>query len=184
MKKKIYLLIFVLALMTSAFAQENTFQKGSGVLNLTIGFGNGLYSSGATSSIPPIAASYEIGIVDNVAEKGVIGIGGYIGYTSAKFGDSFYSWKYTDIVIGARGVFHYPFVEKLDTYAGLLLAYDINSVKYTGTNDYGFGAASVGGFKIGIFAGARYYFSDMFAGLIEVGTGLAYFNIGVALKLK
>lgn len=183
MKKKIYLIIFVLCLVSSTFAQDNAFKKGDGVLNLTIGFGNGLYASGATSSVPAIAASYEVGIVDNVAQKGTIGIGGYVGYTSAKYDYFGYGWTYTDIVIGARGAFHYPFVDKLDTYAGLLLAYDINSVSYTGETE-GLTAASVGGLKIGIYAGARYYFSDMFAGLVEVGTGLAYFNIGIALKLK
>jgi len=183
--KNLLVTALCLVSLVAANAQTPSFNKGSGVLNLTIGFGNGLYS-GTTSSVPPIAASYEVGIVDNIAEKGSIGIGGYLGYTSAKWDFGYgYSVKSSDIVIGVRGLFHYPFVDKLDTYAGLLLGYDINSWSTTGTAFEGISASnSYGGLKIGIFAGARYYFSDMFAGVVEVGTGLAYFNIGVALKLS
>lgn len=186
--KKRNLIIVVLSFMSLNLldAQTQTFKKGDGVLNLTLGLLNARYATGASSSVPPIAASYEVGVVDNVAEKGTIGIGGYVGYTSAKWDYPLldWSWKSTDIIIGMRGVFHYPFVEKLDTYAGLMLAYDINSWSETGTATFRTTHTSYGGLILPGFIGARYYFNDKFAGLLELGWGIAYFNIGVAVKLQ
>lgn len=188
MKKVFFvsLLAVSIGLLSSFDLQAQTFKKGDGVFNATIGFGNARYSSGTTSSVPPIAVSYEVGVLDNVLEKGSIGIGGYLGYTSAKWDFGYgYSWKSTDIIIGARGVFHYPFVDKLDTYGGLMLAYDINSWKETGTSGFGSPTkSSYGGLIVPGFLGARYYFSEKFAGLAELGWGIAYFNIGIALKVK
>lgn len=169
-----------------AAAQTPTFEKGDKVLNLGVGFGSGLYTGGGYSSqMPALSASLEVGIVDNVIDKGSIGIGGYIGYTSAKqdfsdFGYT-YGWKYTNLVLAARGAFHYPLVEKLDTYAGLALGYNIVTVKETGNVPSGVTATGSAVYLSG-FLGARYYFSDKFAGFIELGSGIAYFNLGVALK--
>jgi len=171
-----------------AAAQSPTFNKGDKVLNLGVGFGSGLYTGGGYSSqMPAISASLEVGVVDNVIDKGSIGVGGYIGYTSAKFDYSdfgyTYGWKYSDLVIAARGAFHYPLVEKLDTYAGLALGYDIVTAKETGNFPNGYiGSSTASGAYFSGFLGARYYFSDNFAGLLELGSGIAYFNLGVALK--
>lgn len=170
-----------------ASAQSPTFNKGDKVLNLGIGFGSGLYTGGGYSSqMPALSASLEVGVVDNVIDKGTIGVGGYIGYTSAKYDFSgpgyTYGWKYSNLVIAARGAFHYPLVEKLDTYAGLALGYDIVTAKETGNFPTGVSATGSGVYLSG-FVGARYYFSDKFAGLLELGSGIAYFNLGVAIKL-
>jgi len=187
MKTKIVLTtVLCLFAIIGLNAQSLTFDKGNHVLNLNIGIGNARYSSGATSSVPPISASYEIGVVNNVFDKASIGVGGYLGYTSAKwdFGGG-YTWKSTDIIIGVRGALHYPLVDKLDTYAGLMIAYDINSETTTG--DYfglGTGTTSYGGLFLPGFVGARYFFSDKFAGMAELGWGIAYLNLGVAIKIK
>lgn len=182
--KKI-LLVFVILLIPMAFlkAQDPTFVKGDKVLNLGIGFGNTLYSgSYYKSQIPPLSASFEVGVVDNVIEKGVIGVGGYLGYSSSKYEYSGYGWKYSNIIIGARGNFHYPLVNKLDTYTGLLLGYNISSAKEFGTfPGFGFSASS-GGVVWAWFVGGRYYFKDTFAVMAELGYGVAYLNLGVALK--
>ena len=42
--------------------------------------------------------------------------------------------------------------------------------------------ASSSGLSIAWFAGARYYFSDNFAVMAEIGYGVAYLNLGIALK--
>lgn len=64
------------------------------------------------------------------------------------------------------------------------LEYNIVSAKtygYEGSwNNY---SSSVSGFTGSWFLGGRYYFTDNFAGLLELGYGIAYLNIGVALKL-
>lgn len=185
MKTKILLTAFLgLLIVFSANAQQSTFEKGNQVANLGIGLGNALYSGGGYSSaIPPISLSYEAGIVDGIFDKGTIGIGGYLGYTSAKYGYFGYEWKYTNIIIGARGALHYPLVDKLDTYAGLMLGYDIVSVKEPAGFPGGYSALGSGLILPG-FVGARYYFNDKFAAFGELGWGIAYLTIGVSLKIK
>jgi hypothetical protein len=190
MKTKILLTAFLgLLLVFSANAQQSTFEKGNHVANLGIGLGNALYTGGGyTSKIPPISVSYEVGVIDNVAEKGVIGIGGYLGYTSAKYSWGYfgynYEWKYTNIVLGVRGAFHYPLVDKLDTYGGLMLGYDIAKVSepsgYSGTGYSALGSHVI----LPGFVGARYYFTDKISGFGELGWGIAYLTIGVSLKIK
>jgi hypothetical protein len=186
MKTKILLstILFLFAIL-GLNAQNLSFDKGNHVLNVGIGLGNARYSSGATSSIPPISASYEVGVVNNVFDKASIGVGGYLGYTSAKwdFGGG-YSVKSSDFIIGVRGALHYPLVDKLDTYAGLMIAYDINSWTTTGTYFAGASSSSYGGIFVPGFIGARYFFSEKFAGFAELGWGIAYLNLGVAIKIK
>ncbi|MDR1644769.1 MAG: hypothetical protein LBS05_02935 [Tannerellaceae bacterium] len=145
------------------------------MLNLGIGLG----------SYIPIEASFEHSIVDGLidGQNGAIGLGGYLGYYS--YSDSYGAlgkWSYSDIVVGARGAFHYQFVDKLDTYAGLMLGYDIVSAKWKGDGVFD-GTASASAFTSSFFAGARYYFSPTIAAYGELGYGIAYLSVGVSLKL-
>jgi hypothetical protein len=186
------LLLALLFVCGVATAQKSTFEKGDKVLNLGIGLGSGIYSGvGYTSKSPALSGSFEVGVVDNVLDKGTIGIGGYVGYSSAKYEENYLSykfgWKYSDLIVAARGTFHYPLVDKLDTYAGLALGYDVVTAKETGDwstlGIYGTGfSASASKAYVAGFVGARYYFSDKFAGMAELGSGIAYLTIGVALK--
>jgi hypothetical protein len=183
MKKLILLLVVVAFTMTQMLAQESTFAKGDKVLNLAIGFGGRWTGTYMKTSVPPISASFEVGVKDGVLEKGSIGIGGYFAYSSHKWEYSGWGWKITDIIIGARGTFHYPLVNKLDTYTGLLIGYDISTEKETGTPIVGYDYnSSYGGLSYAWFVGARYYFTDKFAALGELGVGITYLNLGVALK--
>jgi hypothetical protein len=184
------LFLALLFLCGVASAQTSTFEKGTKVLNLGIGLGGNYYSgSYYTSKMPFLSASFDVGVVDDVLEKGSIGVGGYVGYTSAKWETSWYNgnkygWKYSDLVIGPRGTFHYPLVDKLDTYAGLLLAYHIVTAKETGDwyGVTGYSANSSAVYFSG-FLGARYYFTDKFAVMLELGSGsLAAANLGIAIK--
>ena len=127
MKKLILLFVAIVFSLTQMLAQESTFVKGDKVLNLGIGFGGRYTGSGMTTSVPPLSASFEVGVKDGVLEKGSIGVGGMLAYSSHKWEYSGWGWKYTSIVIGARGSFHYPLVDKLDTYTGLLIGYDIST---------------------------------------------------------
>ncbi|MGD0755085.1 MAG: hypothetical protein ABR927_08500 [Bacteroidales bacterium] len=183
-KLLLYLFVAVFSLAQLA-AQESTFKQGDKVLNLGIGLGSTLYTgSYYTSSVPPISASLEFGVKDGILDKGSIGVGGYLGYSSHKWEYDNWGYKYSNFIIGARGVFHYPLVNKLDTYTGILLGYDIASSKEFGTAIYGYDySASTGGLVGAWFVGARYYFSSKFAVMAELGYGITYLNIGVALKL-
>jgi hypothetical protein len=165
-------------------SQESMFNHGDKVLNLGIGIGNTLYKGTYyTTGVPPISISYEQGIVDEVFEKGVIGILGYLGYTSYKYEYQGWGYKYSNLIIGGGGLFHYPLVDKLDTYAGLLLGYNIVNAKEFGTPigwDYN---TSSGGIVFSGFVGARYYFSERFAAFAQLGYGIAYLTFGVSIKL-
>jgi len=181
--KKISLSIFVaIMIIAQVSAQEPTFSKGDKVLNLGVGFGTALYvGSYYKMQVPPISASFEYGIKDGILEKGSIGVGGYLGFASYKYEYSGWGWKYSNIIIAARGTFHYPFVEKLDTYLGVLLGYDIVSSKEFGTPVGSAGTSS--GLAYSGFIGARYYFKEKFGVMAELGYGITYLNVGIALKL-
>ena len=182
--KKLLSFTFI-AIFTAAqlFAQESVFNKGDKVFNAGIGFGSSLYSgTGNKSLIPPLSASVEVGIVDNILEKGVIGVGGYMGFSQYKWEYSNWGWKYTNLVLGARGNFHYPLVDKLDTYTGLMLGYNIRSSKEIGTATGNLYEASASGLVSAWFVGARYYFQENLAAMAELGYGVAYLNLGIALK--
>jgi hypothetical protein len=151
-------------------AQESMFNLGDKVVNLGIGIGNTLYSGTYyTSGIPPLSLSYEQGIVDEVFEKGVIGIMGYVGYNSYKYDYLGWGYKYSNIIFGAGGLFHYPLVDKLDTYAGILLGYNIASAKEFGTPigwDYN---ATSGGIVFSGFVGAPLLFHREYCSLCPSG---------------
>ena len=178
MKKLLFIVIIASFTLMQVNGQESTFKKGESVLNLGIGLGSSYYSGFYTSRAPAISASYEVGVVDGVLEKGSIGVGGYVGYASGKYSNY---WKTSNFLIGARGSFHYPLVDKLDTYTGLLLGYNVYSTKYYDAY-YGGASASASSPALAWFAGARYYFSDNFAGMAEIGYGIAYLTLGVSLK--
>ena len=183
MKKIFFLFIAVFFLGLDLFAQNTTFVKGDKVLNLGIGFGSTLYTgSYYTNRIPPLSASFEVGVKDELFdENSSLGIGGYFGYTGAKWDYSGYGWSYSSMIIGARGSLHYQFIDKLDTYTGLMLGFNAVSSKSHGSAGTHTDPVS-GGLVYSWYLGGRYYFSDNLAGLLELGYGIAYLNLGVALK--
>ena len=167
---------------------QNTFSKGDKVVNLGIGIGSTLGGSGYKTSIPPLSGSFELGIVDNLFnDKSSLGVGGYLGYSANKWSHSYggesYGWKYSYIILGARGSFHYQLVDKLDTYAGIMLGYNISSSKAFGDWGYETGtASSYGGFIFSPYIGGRYYFTGNMAAFAELGYGIAYLQLGVSFK--
>ncbi|MDR3058018.1 MAG: hypothetical protein LBU84_07750 [Prevotella sp.] len=188
MKKKLLIIICALCSIAGSSAQ-NIFKKGDKVINAGIGFGNTYHSgSGYSTKIPAISGSFEMCIIDNLFdEKSSLGVGGFIGYSSSEYkydyaGSGLYKYKYSDFILGARGALHYQFIDNLDTYVGLSLGYDIVSGKASGTylsTDY---SASASGIEFGAFLGARYYFSDQWAGMFELGYDIAIAKVGVAYK--
>ncbi|MCF8359177.1 MAG: hypothetical protein K9H26_10485 [Prolixibacteraceae bacterium] len=159
--KKLLTLSFLLIFAFSVKAVEPVFVKGDKVVNL------GLSADWYTT----ISASGEYCIADGIAELGSIGVGAFAGYGFAI--SSYYS-NSSRILVGARGAFHYPFIDKLDTYAGLALGgrYSI----WTYSSNYF-------GLSYGAFVGARYYMSESLALFGEAGYGLGYFTVGVSFKL-
>jgi hypothetical protein len=157
---------------------SETFGKGNTVLNLGIGLGS-TYGFGYKSTIPPLSAMLEFCVKDHLFNdgKGAIGVGPYVGYASYKF-DTYGDYSFTRIVIAARGNLHYQFADKLDTYVGLQLGYDI--IKWN--TDLDFIGNTASGVYFGGEIGARYYFSKNIAAMAELGYGVTWLNVGAAIK--
>jgi len=190
MKKRIIIFMAMFFTASLVFAQKSSFNKGDKVLNLGLGLGSTLYSgSYYTSKIPPISVSYEVGLRDNLIDVDNLnlGIGGYLGYSSSRYeaawGTSTYGWNYSYMILGIRGSLHYPVVDKLDTYAGLMLGYNIVSSKKFGDWSGAMMSASSSSMAFAFYLGGRYYINDKFGVMAELGYGIAYLNIGVALRL-
>jgi hypothetical protein len=152
---------------------QNTFNKGDLVAGVGIGVAN---AAGAWTSFFP-SVSVEYGIIDDLFnDKSSLGVGGLFGFGMSKWNN--------DIIIGLRGALHYQFIDKLDTYGGLMLGADIMSWK-KGYYLEGVKGKSAGFFIVAPYFGARYYLMDQLAGFAEFGFGAslnAYFQVGVAYK--
>jgi hypothetical protein len=189
MKKVAILFTIVLCIPQLMHAQEPAINLGDKFVNLGLGLGSVRYTgTGYRGTIPPLSISYESIIRDEILEKGYIGIGAYLGFSSYKWTYSFWGedwgYRYTNIIPGARGSFHYPVIEKLDTYTGVMLGYEIISSRTIGTIDPGYNyRANASGFVWSWYAGGRYFISDRFILMGEIGYGITYLNIGIALNL-
>lgn len=186
MKK--FLLIIMLATFAvgTVHAQDPVFVRGDKVLNLGIGLG-GSYNTGTyySTQIPPLSASLEWGFRDDLfdVENLTLGLGGYVGFRRYTWRFGNYGWNYTDLILGARGALHYPFVEKLDTYVGVILGPRIVITSDYGDIPSGTASAASSGLVWSSFVGARYFFNPRFAVMAELGYGISYLNIGIALRL-
>ncbi len=176
-------------------SKADVFGKDGNMLNLNIGLGTPFVYSGSTLSIPPLTVAYERGITDN------IGVGGMIGYysasTSAAVGSSpfaglgyTYTWKFTYINIALRGSYHYSLSDKVDVYGGLLLGYSVENTSFSTNDPNTSGSTSYfnsiqpkdGGLILGIYAGARYMFTDHIGVNAELGYSIAFLNVGATFK--
>jgi hypothetical protein len=171
----------VLFLSLNMSSQAQVFNKGDKALNIGIGLGSVYGYAGFGSSVPPLSASFEVGITDKVG-IGRFGVGGIFGYSSYKYNAGFSTSNFSSshILIGARGLYHFDLdVEKLDVYGGIMLGYNIVSYSDSfGTSGLYGGSGLVGG----IFAGGRYMFSEKFGAFGELGYSIAWLNIGLTVK--
>ncbi len=185
MKVKILTLatVFFCVQIIMVNAQTSSLKKGDKVLNLGLGFG-GYAPSGYQVATPSASATFEVGIKDNGPNKGSFGIGGYLGYASYSENSNYVGnnyWSVNKIMIGARGAFHYPLIDKLDTYGGMTLGIVARTWKWNGIvnrTDH----PTRKPFGGDLFLGGRYYFSDKFAAMGEFALG-AYLTLGISLKI-
>lgn len=187
MKRLTLIIILALSLPSFIQAQEPAIELEDQFVNFGLGIGSVRFSgTGYTGTIPPLSVSYEKIIKDEVLDVGFIGIGAYLGVSSYKWSwvGSDWGWRYTTIIPGARGSFHYPLIDNLDTYTGLMIGYEIVSSSEIGTIDAGYDYNTTSsGFVWSWYAGGRYFLSENFMVMAELGYGITYLNIGVALKL-
>jgi hypothetical protein len=155
-----------------------------------VGMGGGLFALGLLKLVhwqirdvlnfPPLLISGEYAIVDNLVagHNGSIGVGAYLAFTSTK--NKMHDIRSRYFIFGARGAFHYQFVNDLDTYAGVMLAYKSVSNRHPSLpQGYNLGAS---GLIPGGFIGARYYFTPNLAAFGELGYGIAALELGIAFR--
>ena len=175
MFKKVLAAALLFAGMAGAAQAQEVFGKGDKALNIGIGLGSTI--SGTT--IPPITASLDFGVADRLinGNNGSISVGGLVGYAGSY--NDYATVHYA--IVGARGAFHYQFVDKLDTYAGLLLGYRHARVNWK--NDIINGSVGASEIALGGYLGARYFFTPKIGAFAELGYSIAYANVGVTFKL-
>ncbi len=184
MKRTFGVLLFVCILIVNLNAEYPTaFQPGEKIVQAGLGFGvAGVYGD---IVIPPISVSVDIA---KEIEGYPISFGGLIGYSKSEYDWSWYTdewkWTYTYFMLGARAAYHLKMKsDKIDPYGGLMLGYNIVSVKepsnYTLT---GYSAKS-SYMMYGFYCGARYFFNPNMAIYTELGYGFGYLNLGLSFKL-
>lgn len=176
MKKLIYLIFMFLLVPALASAQDKPelIYPGKGTIDINAGIGLAHNLSGSGGL--PINLALDYGINDNVS------VGGYLGFLSSEQTFAGGAWKYTNIIIGARGTYHHPLVDGIDTYGGAILGYNKVSAKWKG-NTAAFGGASASGIVYNAFVGARYHFTDNLGAYGELGYGIAILQLGVTYRL-
>ena len=188
MKKALPILILFLFALPGLHGQKSMIELGDKVISLGLGIGNTLYIGGAgySTMVPPLSLSFEQAVVDDIFDKGVLGVVGSFGYTAYKYrynvDNQDWGWNYHNVILGAGGLLHYPLIDRLDTYLGALLGYNFSTIaEYGDTGDNI--ADSAGGFVIAGFIGARYFFTEQFAAFAQLGYGVAYLTLGVSIRL-
>ena len=153
-----------------------TFAVGDKVFNLGIGFGGRTGDLGFGNI--GISGSLEVGMWET-GDFGVIGIGGFAGFRSGKYGFG-NSVKYNSFVVAPRGTFHFTAinVENLDVYAALQIDISFNSVKIEG-----FESSSATDIEPALIAAARYYLAENLGVFAELGVnGLSVLTLGGSLR--
>ncbi|MEW6195012.1 MAG: hypothetical protein AB1521_07650 [Bacteroidota bacterium] len=180
--KKLLAIFFTISLFVSSSVFSQGFTSDGKSLN--IGAGLGLAGLAGDATIPPVSVGLQFGITDKISVGGIVGYAG----SSYKFGflSSSYEWKYSYIIAGARGEYH--FMEpsnKLDAYVGATLGYNIVSVtEPSNLPAYGVGySAENSALLYGFHAGARYTLGNGWGVFGEVGYGVGYVTAGVFFRM-
>ena len=179
MFKKVFLAVLAIVGSISIANAQEVFHKGTTAINAGIGLGS-YYNS---LSIPPLSVSLDYGVADNLinGNNGSISVGGFAGYAASSHTYGAYKSTFSYIALGGRGAFHYQFAPKLDTYAGLMVSYDIASA--SSNSDYAGASVATSGINWTLFLGGRYFFTEKIGGFAELGYGFYNLNLGVTFKL-
>ena len=180
MKRKI---IFLSALIFfTSFAFSQAVEGGNKIINLNVGF-VAQFNNG-NIQIPPISASFDY--IVSQAGPGYIGLGALAGYATSKeelrlYPGNYYTYNF--ILLAARGTYHwFPGQnDKIDTYAGVTIGYNIVSHKYSGfanATDISQKSAMLGG----MFAGIRYFITPRLGINAEFSYGVSAVSIGGSFK--
>jgi hypothetical protein len=179
MNKKLLINSLIIALIIFFIQKEISAQYS--VNNHYAGPSIGLSFLGSTFQL---GGNYEYGMyIENIGNVGIGGVFRYWGYSENFYGGK---WSYTNILFGAQGNYHFKIKEngQLDPYAGIVLAYDGGSIRYSGPGGI-FPTPSPGGFWLGFQGGLRYFIQPNLALTGRVGFGtLSYGALEVGVDWK
>jgi hypothetical protein len=178
--KKALCTLFAVALIFSSTAFAQGYNQNGKALNIGAGLG---FSVEGDATIPPVSIGLQFGLTDKIS------VGGIVGYAGSKYDFGFfgksYEWKYSYIIIGARGEYHFMEPgDKLDAYGGATVGYNVVSV--TEPSNLGFGvtySAASSAVLIGFHVGARYAIGNSWGVFGELGYGLGYATAGAFFRL-
>ncbi len=173
MKKKLYSILFASAML---FSFTSNAQHDEGQSNINIGIGFAAFGLSGDATVPPISGSYEYGINDNIS------VGAFVGYTASEQDLIFAKATYSYLVFGARGSYHKELIDDVDTYAGIMVAYnsvgfDIDDPAFENLFD-----TDLSGIVPGVYLGARYHFTDNLGAFLELGYGVSAVNLGLTVR--
>jgi hypothetical protein len=156
------------------------FRHGQTVISPGIGLGSVLGSifENSKTTIPPISATLDISVNDRIS------LGGYAGISKISFvavDDYGYTVSGTAsyYIIGARGAYHFKFIDHCDTYLGLMVGYNAGNATVASDNINVTAQSAM----YSTFLGCRYYFSRNTAAFLELGYGIAIMNLGISMRL-
>jgi hypothetical protein len=179
--------IFTGSVMTTTFAQAQTFGVGTNVIAIEGGLGTVL--PGTPGHHWPVTdVQYDRGLWN--AGRGVISLGAYAGYgdysnnsTPQPGAKTMYPRSITFTTVGLRGAYHFAGwqVRNLDAYVGVKLAYE-------STASGGYADAQlnqdVRSIQFRPFFGTRYFFLPFLGAIAEIGfNAYQFFDLGLAVKL-
>lgn len=167
-----------------ASRNSGSFDKATRLISITYGFPNtldyaGFLFGGNDTGIGPVTVRYE----HPIREEAGVGLSIAGARKEWDFNDNT-STEVTGISVSPLGFYHFnkliP-VPKLDVYAGV--GANVNYISYSYSNDAYDDDSEVEIYPTGL-VGARYYFTNSFSGLVEVGGGsFGIAKIGVSFKL-
>ena len=188
MAKKVGIML-VLAGMTAGtmFAKTwyDSYAPGIDTSKVLINGGLGAGQYDDTMRIPPIVLSADFKLPSKV--KLPITIGATASLTAWERSIAFGRFKatYTDVGFGLRGAYHFNLVKNLDTYAGLILGYVVQTVSPNNDIVKTFNPAT-SFFMYSSNIGARYFFTKSIGVYVEVGYSnllSQIANVGLSVKL-
>jgi len=198
--KKILLATTALTLcFTTVFANaekeeeaETPFHKGTSTIALGIGLGGVSYNYyGSVNKLPAGVVYFDHGIKDNLG-PGNLGIGGMVGFVSARYNypSGGYKATWTNVVLAVRGTWHLTILaeknNKFDPYAGVMAGlriFDYNDTYYKNTGYYNPNNYNSVYPTYGLFVGAKYNFAKNFGAWTELGYDIAFFKLGLNVNL-
>lgn len=192
--KKI-LFILAIALSANSFAQktDKAYSKGSSSVSLAHGIGNiwktlfkktTNFGNPTITSLGPYSLVYEYGFTPRISGGIAFGytiIKAHVYYASSYSTDE----KLTNFSALARGNYHFGRSARIDPYIGGGLGY--YQFRYTSVDNTGSSAPGritvPGSFGLNGQLGAKYYFSQHFAALVEVGYVVgSYVQVGLTAR--